>query len=367
MVMQKGFLSILLAVLYLVCIPEVCGSVLRGRARNAEGFLSNYLAGMVMMCALFQMAAVPMILMHRSLHALLWVWHGLLLIAAGALYLLRSSGKIRQSEPDVQTDPDSRITAADKGMPWADLLLSLVIAALLMVQCGFYIYGMHIDDDDARYVANAVEAYETDTMYHYHPNTGAEMTYFMGEISKEVVSPVMIFYAGISRITGIHPTVMIHTVWPVIWLCLCYIVLWKTSGVLMGKERTKRLFFLAVCMGLMIMGNTSVRQGPVFILTRLWQGKSLVPAVIAPLFFYLYLRRQRGGWRYYTDLLGTAMFACLGSGMGIFLAAFYIALIAVLHFFRERKLSILIGGGLCAVPNVCYAVIYILLWKVILK
>lgn len=366
MEMEKGFFSILLAVFYLVCLPEGCGIAVRGRVGKAEDILTNYLAGMVLMCALFQAAAVPMILMHRSVHALLLVWHGLLIIAAGGLFWLRYSKRITQGEPDRQAVSGEQASAHIKGMPWVELLLSLIIAALLMVQCAFYIFGTHIDDDDARYVANAVEAYETDTMYRYHPNTGAEMGYFMGEITKEVVSPIMIYYAAVSRITGIHPAVMIHTVWPVIWLILGYIVLWKISGILLGEVHTKRLFFMAVCMGLIIMGNTSLRQAPVFILTRLWQGKALIPAVISPLFFLIYLRQLRGGWRYYLDILGVSMFACLGSGMGIVLAAFYIALIAVLHSLQERKLSLLIGGSLCAVPNLCYAVIYYFLRKGIL-
>ncbi len=375
MAVQHGIWSILLAIIYLLIVPMGCGLIYRGRMKSPEDVLSAYLAGMVLMCAAFQLVAVPMILLHRSLHLTLWLWHAVL---AGGLACRCACLKRKKTDmKDSQQPPSNEMEAVfyesgmkkerPEEMPWKELLLGLIVMVLLLLQCGFYIFGVHIDDDDARYVANAVEAYETDTMYHYHPNTGQEMDYFMGEITKEVASPIMIFYAGISRLTGVHPTIMIHTVWPVIWLCLGYIVLWKLSGVMAGTDLTKRLFFLVICMGLMIWGNTSLRQGPVFILTRLWQGKSLIPAVIAPCFLYLYLRGRRGGWRYYADLLGLSMFACLGSGMGIVLAAFYIALIAILHACQEKNICLLIGGGLCAVPNVCYAVVYVLAWRVILK
>ena len=96
-------------------------------------------------------------------------------------------------------------------------------------------------------------------------------------------------------------------------------------------------------------------------LTRLWQGKSLIPAIISPLFFDVYLRGYRQKAEYYGRLVLITMFACLSSGMGIVMAAVYIGLITLLHAIRERRPQILFGGMLCALPNVCYAVIYLLL------
>ena len=348
MAITKGFISIVIALLYLVCIPVVCGRILSGRKHSPA---AAYVTGMLLMGAAFQASAVPLILLHRSLRAVLIVWHALLIaVTAGTMLLRRRKGTEAVKESGSLQRPGR-----------VDALLGLIAAVLLLVQCAFYVFGTHIDDDDARYVANAVEAYETGTMYRHHPNTGEEMTYFMGEISKEVVSPITMFYAGVSVLTGIHPAVMMHTVWPVVWLCMGYLSLWLVSGALFGEDRTRRLFFLIVCMCMVLWGNTAVRRGEVFMLTRLWQGKSLIPAIISPLFFDRYLRGYDQKTGYYGSLFLVSLFACLSSGMGIVMAAVYTGLITLLHAIRERRPLILFGGMLCALPNVCYAVIYLLL------
>ena len=374
----------------LIIVPLFCGLVFDGRGRGAARILTGWAVGMLMMMAAYEIAAVPLILMHRKLTDSIFAWTAVLAVMLICAVLRRISSPGGQkpglSGPDGKrpglSGPDGRKTgfsteagtggaAIAESEKWTAFCLILAVSALILIgmQCAFYVFGMHIDDDDARYIANALAASETNTMYRYHPNMGSKMSYFMGEIGKEVTSPLMMYYAALSRISGIHAAIMIHTVLPPVLLVLSYAVIWLLSASLWPESREKRLIFTVVCALLRMMGNTSIYTGSTFTLMRIWQGKALAPALFVPLFTALFVQRfMRGemrGW-YRLLFIGNAA-ACLSSGMGILIAAAYTGICAVVFAFREKSVGPGIKCALCAIPNCAYMVIYLLVWKVVLR
>lgn len=340
---------------YLLLLPLFLGRFLWGNGKKTQA-AAWYVWGMFFLMALFEVAAVPLILLHRPLHEAIWGWN--LLIAAAAAVFVIKHGTVGKG-----------LEASD--VPWkkGERLLLCLVLLLLAIQCCAYLFGMHVDDDDSRYVANAVAAFETDTMYRYHPNNGEVMTYFMGEVGKETASPMMMFYAAVSYAAGIHPTIMIHTVWPVVWLIVSCGIFWMISlAVYPPEKRESRLLFLLFVMLLNIWGNTSIYTSSTFSLIRLWQGKALVPALFAPMLFFLMLYRA-GGHRknWYRNLVVCNLAACLCSGMGIFLSAALTLCIAAALAFYEKNWKVLPGCFLCCIPNACYTFLYLLVHRVILR
>ncbi|MDO5422587.1 MAG: DUF6077 domain-containing protein [Eubacteriales bacterium] len=346
--------SILGMGIYLVLLPFLYGSLLCKNSRRGE-WISRYVYGMLGMMAVFQIACVPLVLTHRALHEAVILWH-ILLVLSG-IFLWKGKKK-----------PQGVKRIRRKKWTVEEGVLLAAVLALLAVQCAAYVFGTHIDDDDARYVANAVAAYETDTMYYYHPNTGEPMDYFMGEIGKETTSPMMMFYAAVSFLVRVHPTILIHTVWAVVWLLVSYGVYWMISGCFYPENRRNRLVFLIFAMVLQIFGNTSIYTSQTFLLTRLWQGKALVPAVFAPFFLHLFLRRFGGtkeAW--YRDLVLANLAACLCSGMGVYLSAVLAVVIVLVTAVREKSLGTFIKGCFCCVPNAVYTGLYILVHLVLIR
>lgn len=352
--MIESLWSLLGIILYLAVFPLLLGFLLAGKKRQSK-WIAMYAYGMLGMMAAFQLACVPLVLLHRSLLEAVILWHVFMGILCAVCFVRKKTAlAVWMAKPE----------------KWEkqELLLLAAVLALLAVQCAAYLAGTHIDNDDARYVANAVAAYETNTMYRYHPNNGTVMKYFMGEIGKETTSPMMMFYAAVSLIVRVHPTIMIHTVWAVIWVLVSYAVYWMIAACFYPENRRNRLLFLLFVMLLQIFGNTSIYTSSTFTLTRAWQGKALVPAVVMPFLLALFLRRWKDpAYEWYPGLLLCSLAACLCSGMGVYLSAILTAAVTIAAAVKEKSIKTLILGGCCCIPNVVYTGLYLLVHLVIIR
>ena len=353
-------LSLAAGVFYLGIVPSGAGWFLSRRDRKAGHLCRSWVYGILVMMAVYQLVSVPLILLHRSLTESIIGWHIGLVLWILVFAVLR---KKRLPEPLLNQ------AGRYEGWSYSEHLLLLVLAVLVIMQCAYYVFGMHIDDDDARYVANAVAAAETNTMYRFHPNTGEAMKYFMGEIGKEVTSPLMMFYAALAVLTGIHPAILIHTFLPPVLLIAGYGILWLLAEEIWPEGRTQRLLFLAAAVVFRMMGNTSIYTGSTFSLMRIWQGKALVAALFVPFVILIYLRiyLRRPNPYAYVLLCTMNLAACLSSGMGIYLCAILTGTAAAALLIRTRSLRAAVPVLLCCIPNAVYTWIYLLVYKVILR
>lgn len=332
---------------YLIMIPMCIGGLLISQIKGTSK-VAIYVYGMLAEMSLFQLASVPLILLHRSLREAIILW-SILLLALIAFLTKKNIKNLSKFTLKFQ------MTWA-----WQEIIMLLICMVLIVIACGHYLFGMHIDDDDARYVANALAAYESNTMYFYHPNNGSQMEYFMGEIGKEVTSPLMIFYAAISFIGKIHPTIMIHTIWPIIWFIVSVSLVWVIGEILFPKERSYQLLFLMVVLVLQQWGNVTVYTASTFTLIRLWQGKALVPAIIVPFLLFIFLKLKKAEDFHFWELLIVNMSACLCSGMGCYLLAVMTCVVSLVWSIREKNVQILVKGCLCCIPNAVYTFLYVL-------
>ncbi len=122
----------------------------------------------------------------------------MLLLAAG---LYRFSWKKQEDR--------SRILWKIKISCWGWSTLGLIIFQVIYV-----LLYMHIDNDDAWYVGTALTSYATDTINWISPYTGEWVSAFPGDYT---LSPYPIFYAMLGKLIWIHPTVLIHTIMPIIY------------------------------------------------------------------------------------------------------------------------------------------------------
>ena len=138
-------LNILLAVL-LFLLPFSVGSLFKNRSLSF-----TYLAGQIVMWAVFQITAVAMIHLRTSFTLLFWVYTSVVILLAGLGLWNRL--KIRFSKPEIS--------------------IFLIIACFVIAyQCCVYIFGMHLDEDDARWIAEANDALVKDKMLLHNPATG---------------------------------------------------------------------------------------------------------------------------------------------------------------------------------------------------
>ncbi len=245
---------------------------------------------------MFQAAAIPMIQLKQSFQLLFWIYLGLAVLVS--LIGLKCRLKVKPELPEISP--------------------AAVIALLLILfQCGTYILGMHADNDDARWIAEANDALVKDRMLLHNPATGEYVGVFKGDLIKDVFSPWAFYVAFLSRATGIGAATIAHTVYPPILLLLSYLAYWETGKQLFAGKHERGLFLCAVAVISLFMGGNEYTQA-MFSLSRIWQGKAAVAAVMIPAITAIFLRIQKENRIRDWLLLGVAGCAgCLLSSMGV--------------------------------------------------
>ena len=284
-------LSRLFFCLLVFSFPFLVGSIYRTGSLG-----STYLFGQLTLWAAFQVLAVPMVLLRVEYTTLFWAYLPVALILG--IIGVRRFRKIKLEKPSIF------------------LILAILV---ILFQCGFYVFGMHLDEDDARWIAEANDALVKNKMLLHNPATGEYIGRFVGEMVKDVFSPWPFYIAGISKITGIRAASIAHTVYPPFLLGLSYMAYYEMGRQLFKKPPEQGIFLLMVAMINMFMGGpeNDFTQS-VFTLVRIWQGKAVVAAIIIPAIFMLILRIQNEDTvQNWLLLTVTTCAACLFSGMGI--------------------------------------------------
>ena len=136
----------------------------------------TYLCGQLLLWAAFQVVAVPCVNFRTTFNTLFWIYTAvvIILIGCGAWVL--------------QSEVGTRKRWTGNWREW--LSPFLIIACLVIVgQMCVYIFGMHLDEDDARWIAEANDALVKNRMLLHNPATGEYIGRFVGEMVKDVFSP----------------------------------------------------------------------------------------------------------------------------------------------------------------------------------
>ena len=242
--------------------------------------LSGYLASF----ALFEVIGVPILLMTATgdfaLLTRVFTLADLALIAAGILRCRRTGG-IRLPENKFTKEYDG-----EAGMYW------IGYALLLLFQLYMAYTHASFDGDDAYYVAQSVQTWQTGTMYLYVPYTGWTTTLD----GRHALAMVPMWISWVATICGTHPAIVTHSMLPLVLIPLTDVALY--SGVValthdQPLERRRRMLPAAMIIiaVLQLFGNVSIYTPETFLLMRTWQGKSLFANLILPAAFVLLL-----GW-----------------------------------------------------------------------
>lgn len=262
-----------------------------------HSFSGTYVYGQLFLWAVFQIIAIPYITLRCTF---CWLFYVYLIISM----VLTISGVLKAE----------RIKSIIK--PRIKLFLSLALI-LIFFQMLILFLGMHLDEDDARWIAEANDALIKNTMYLHNPANGEYLGRFIGEMRKDVFSPWAMYIAFISRLTMLRPAIIAHSIYAPILLMMMYMIYYQIGMNLFKHSDDYGFFVFAVAIINMFFAGNVYTQS-VFSLTRIWQGKAVVAAVFIPLFLLLLLNIERKDTKLNWLMLFFASTACcLFSGMGI--------------------------------------------------
>lgn len=357
-------------ILWLFIIPFCIGLIpmpwIPEKNRNAGVAL---IAGYLIMLPLCWLVTVPCILFVEYDSFLVMVRLFTALLAAGAAAGLGICIWSARRGKRVFQRPELDII----GMAWEEKLGWLVFFALLVWQLYKAFTLTSFDGDDAEYVAQSLVTVQSNTMYRILPYTGG--TTSLDIRHSLAVLPIWIAYIG--RMTGLHTTILAHSVLPFVWIPLTYTVFYEIGKHLFRRKTEKAqgglsLFMVFIAL-FQIFGNVSIYTNETFFLTRTWQGKAVAASFVIPVTIWLLLwifdgeeekkkRRKKESAAALWALLALAnMTAGVCTSMVVFLNVVLIGAAAFWLMVVERKFSILIKAGCICIPNGIYMLLYLFL------
>lgn len=236
----------------------------------------TYLCGWFLSFAVFEVTAVPFILLEKSFTELVAVYTTIiaLLFVYGLAGIKKLFSQYAQWIKAFWNEP------ACVKAGWAVFFFIIAAQMLCAVMLEYY------DGDDAYYISEAVLTDTFDTMYLRDAYTG----YIYPLDVRHAFSPVPVYQAWLSRLSGIAPAAVAHTMLAAVWLLLMYCVLSQISAALInGEKRKYRPVFMIFISVWFVFGNISLYTAETFAMTRTWQGKGVMAGIVLPAFLLCFL------------------------------------------------------------------------------
>ena len=349
---------IIAIMIWLITVPGLLGALaISGLDREDDRLAECMVAGYLMMFAVCQIIAVPMILLKASFHifcivlAVLYLFLCLLGLVRGGRWLA------------------GRIVDLVRGLFHHAWTVYAAVAAVL-VQAYYYVQYMITNLDDAYFVAVATTAIETDTMYLFSAYTGKAVPRFN---LRYCLSPFSVFQAFLSKCLGVHPSTLDHTIMAPALVIVAYLVYISMGKLLFSREsvagekkesREKMigLFLLFLSMVHVTSYYCMRNQGSV-LLVRIWQGKATLASVLIPfLFYHCYRMAQKPQEKGNTGILVMTGFACcLVSSMGIALPMVMMGIFALLFGVFRKNGRYVANMMMGCIPGMLYGILYVVL------
>lgn len=341
-------LRLLLLAILLGPVPLAAG-LLPARFMDArhQSLGMSYLCGWLLLFGLAQILLVPFIVLERDFAEASAVYGlaALFLALAGAAAGWRTAGTCLRATL----------------RPWREKGrgLWLLVVLLVALQMAAAVWMQYLDGDDALYVTISRQTQTGDGMYLKNPYYGYAQTLD----ARHALSPVPILIAFLGRLTGLHTTVLSHSLLAPALLLVMYVG-YGQIGRCLFPERPERVPLFLVFLNLWyLFGNVSLYTAETFAYTRTWQGKAMFGNLIMPaaLLFVLFAARDEmrpGEWAMLPVLSAAAAFT---TSTGIFLFPVFLALAGLILAVLHRKPALLVSFAACCVPGAAFGVLYLFL------
>ena len=318
-----------------------------------------YAAGFVIVLAVFQIVAVPVILFET------WGFPRIVTIYSILLAVLSAAGLIFGFPVLRGMAVDARTWIVKRKRPSVETALYWVIAVgLILFQMYMAYTHEFFDGDDAYYVAQSVIAEQSDVLYRILPYTGLSTSLDI----RHALASLPIWEAYLARVTGIHPAIIAHSVLPLILIPLTYLVYYRIGMRLFKGAFRKTAVFLILVSLLQIFGNTSIYTNATFFPMRTWQGKSVLCNFVLLTAVWSLLRlwetgadgeqkgKKQAGW--WLLMAANNVTAAMATTMGAFLLGLFIAIAGLVMAVRQKRPGRLIPLAATCLPGLVYLGIY---------
>ncbi|XME02511.1 DUF6077 domain-containing protein [Lachnospiraceae bacterium C1.1] len=243
-------------------------------------------------------------------------------------------------------------------------LLTIAAVIIVLAETAIILHAYEFTLDAAYYVANVTTSLETNTMNIYNPYTGDwqnhfEMRYLFATYPME--EAVMCY------ITGIHPLIWTKTIMAATSLILSNIIYYRIGRELFKGEKNEDLktvlmiFFAGIVNFFYISTFTSSE----FLLTRSYEGKTLVANIVLPMIIYLFLkiREDFKAKRYWWIMALVCLSSTILSNSSDMLVPAALGILSIPYAMRKKNAGIFLKYLLCVSPCLFMLLAYVLYVK----
>ncbi len=343
-------LAVCLLVLLLLGIEFVVFGVAACRLShlNPRGYETGIL-GFFVYFGMFQVAALPLILLQRPFHELVFLW--LIIAAAVNIYALWRGRK----------ELVSLLYKTFAGL-WRNrgLLLAAVILLVLFCCC-FAALQQYLGWDTSYYVGTVDITVRTDSMYAYDGASGAPVKSLN---LRYAISTFYMHSALLCKLTGISGMVLHKYVIGILCILMHGGILFAIGRQLFPDEEKKALFLTGLVFVLHLGFHTNYTVSD-FLLVRGYEAKGFCANVVIPAVFYamlcLWKDRQK---REYWFLAFVVCFSSVPVSMSALVIVPAMVTIAVLaEWLTKPGWAILWRAFVCVLPNAVYMILYFMYTK----
>ena len=394
--------TLIILILWLLLVPTLIGiipaSILPERRRS---WAVTFIAGYLLSLAVFELIAIPCMLLitysafstcvkiylgAEILLASIGLFIGIVLIrkkkqedlASGELNSLTYRGIKHRLE--AVFPGEQHVLAEDYMDPRGDVygrriryslegkILWCVFGALVLFQLIMAFTFASFDGDDAYYVVESVLAVQTDTMNTILPYTGGSTTLDY----RHALAVITMWIAFVAKISGVHATILAHTLLPLFLIPFTYIIYIEIGRMLFRRDPNKLPMFMIIMAVFQMFGHTSISTAETFFLTRTWQGKSMLANVAIPLILWLFLwigedleREDRQNlsnankFAPWMLMILVNMASGIFSSMGVMLGGILIGACTLVLMIRYKKISLIGMAAITCIPNVICLLLYL--------
>lgn len=337
--------KILLAVFWLVVIPYILGKFLIKKDENK--ILYTWILGNVLQMGIFFVISVPMILLKINFRTLLYIYSAILIILSIVSIIINRKKfiyKINLKQIEWKT--------AIKKISIYQMIFLVIVGSQLVVR---YKYTS-INDDDASFVTSSTDMIYTDKMY-LNKITGEEESKIN---ARRGLAPLFAYYAVISQQVDTHVTVVIHTVMPIVLICIAYILYYYFARKLFDNKDS--IFIFLIFVALLNLYAFEIKGYNKYFFTYTWFGRAVLAAVILPFIWKICfdaMNKEKNEKKDWLTLFTLVNAGCLCSEIAVPLVSISVGALSLVNSIRDKKPSYILKSILCIIPCVIIGFIYL--------
>lgn len=341
-------LKILLCIIWLILVPTILGFIVtRKMEKYKNSIILSWIIGYFIEFGIFEFLSIPISLITDSFYPLYYSWLVIILTIA-IISIVFNFKRIKE------------ITISNlekiKKIP---IILTIIAIIIVGLQAYVPFRYMHLDDDDSNFVAKATATYQTNTLYKY-TDTGEIAT--TKDIRHELAT-YPIYTALISKLIKIHPAITAHTIFPVIFIPMAYLIYAMIAETLFNDDKKKVATFIILLSFIYIWGFYSLDTNFCFLLYRIWQGKAMVANVAIPLLWLLYLEYSKSGRKnmYWIAIIIVMTGANVLSSMAVPIMSITLFSLTLAYFIKDKKIIDFLKSAVSVIPCMICAILFLIL------